>query len=108
MKYERTPENRIIAITDFGDVEVGRLGGILHPTATLSQEGDCWIDESSVVGENSHISGNVQIRDNCEIKNSTIGGEGVIGNCKVIDSNIKNKCLRGYTIVGGWIKCDRH
>ena len=59
-KYELTDEtidvdghilHRIKAIRDFGDVNVGELGGFIEKEENLSHNGKCWVcDDARVCG----------------------------------------------------------
>ena len=75
---------RIKALRDFKDVRKGDLGGFVQGYHNLSQEGNCWIYDSSRVSElakiidnaivinNSIISGNTRITGNHRVKNRII------------------------------------
>jgi NDP-sugar pyrophosphorylase family protein len=75
---------RIKALRDFSNVTKGDLGGFVQGYHNLSQEGNCWIYDSSRVSElakiidnaivinNSMISGNTIITGNHRVKNRII------------------------------------
>lgn len=67
---------RIRALKDFGDVKAGDLGGWVEKESNLSQEGDCWIYNESIVADNAVLSGNAKIH----------GITHVFGNAKVCDN----------------------
>lgn len=57
-KYELTTETkkegkrtlyRIRALTSFGDVAVGELGGWIEKEKNLAQDGDAWVGGNAVV-----------------------------------------------------------
>lgn len=69
-KYEFTGEtwrlgnvmlHRIKAVRDFGDVEVGDLGGWIEQEENLSHEGNCWISGNAKVYDNAKVSGNAKV-----------------------------------------------
>ena len=82
---------RIQAVKDFGDVKAGDKGGWVESERNLSQDGNCWIyDESVVYGgsrvcENAHICGNAIIE-----RKSSIGGEVFIKDAKVTEVEISD------------------
>ena len=89
-------------------VKRGELGGYITKNA-LSQNGTCWVDETSVVvsdnertmvyndafvGNKSKVCGNVNICDNAVVSNSTLKNHSELtmdikDDCKVIDSTLK-------------------
>lgn len=72
-KYELVPETitkfygkpmyRIRALKDFSDVKKGDLGGYVESEENLSQEGNCWIYDNSIVGLGSKVTGNAIVKD---------------------------------------------
>lgn len=102
-KYKFTEETKnlggrtlhqIVAVTDFGDVRVGDLGGWIEKESNLSQEGGCWISDDARIYDDAQIYGNAQIKtfhDICIM--SCFGSEGrttTAFNCK--DKTIKVNC----------------
>lgn len=72
-KYELVPETvtklygrsmyRIRALKDFSDVKKGDLGGYVESEENLSQEGNCWIYDNSIVGLGGKVTGNAIVKD---------------------------------------------
>ena len=94
---------RIQAIKDFGDVKVGDKGGWVESERNLSQLGNCWIYDESVVYGGSHVGENAKILNYSEIcdyahiwgnaiieRNSSIGGEVFIKDAKVTEVDISD------------------
>ena len=122
-KYELVPETgtklynrpmyRIRALKDFSDVKKGDLGGYVESEDNLSQTGNCWIYDDSIVGlgarvinnavvkdcstviAHSEISDNAVIEDDSHIDNSTI----VSDQSRVIKSFITNESAVVYKSV---------
>ena len=78
-KYEiitdQNDENygHIRALTDFGDVKKGDIGGKIDSYANLSQEDNCWVgydarvcDDAKVYG-NAWVYGNAKVFDNASV-----------------------------------------
>ena len=72
MKYEFTGEtreflgrtlHRIKAVSDFGDVKAGDLGGWVEKEENLSQAGDCWVYGNAWVSGSAQVSGNARVGD---------------------------------------------
>lgn len=111
MKYTLTEETRIIkdnakshvchrikAIKDIGDglIKNGELGGFVESTKNLSQDGESWIYDDSVVLGNASVTGNAKIygksiifgevRATTEsaVCGSVIGGNIVLRNCDIV------------------------
>ena len=86
--------HQIVAVTQFGNVHVGDLGGWIEKESNLSQKGDCWISGDARITGNARISGDAQIKsfhDICIM--SCFGSEGrttTAFNCK--DKTIKVNC----------------
>ena len=77
--------HRIKALRNFGKVEKDDLGGFIESEYNLSHEGDCWIDDNSIVLNSAKIC------DNAKIINSTIKNEVLIGEYACIcDSKIED------------------
>ena len=75
-KYEFTDEikvvngialHRIKAITDFGNVKVGELGGFIKKRANLSDEGNAWVSDNAEVCGNARVYGDARVCDNAEV-----------------------------------------
>ncbi len=65
----------IRALTDFGDVKKGDVGGKINNYGNLSQEGDCWVGYDASVCDDAKVSGNAKV----------YGNAWVYGNAKVYD-----------------------
>jgi NDP-sugar pyrophosphorylase family protein len=62
--------HRIRALRDFGDVKAGSLGGWVEKSSNLSQEGNCWIYDVSMVYQEAAILDAAQVRGACWIHNA--------------------------------------
>ena len=122
MKYEITDEvhphypnlRRIRALKSFNDVTVGELGGYVETPNNLSQEGNCWLHDSSRMHDNSHMYGNSCMHDNshmhdnsCMYGNSRMHGSSrMYGNSRMHDSSRMhdnshmhdNSCMTGDAV----------
>ena len=102
---------RIVALRDFGSVKAGDLGGFIQKESNLSHDGDCWIDEHTMVVSNSIVRGDAQISysdiwDGCVIEGSAIiSGCNMGGQIKISGGNISDSRIEGrnITIKGGII-----
>jgi hypothetical protein len=66
-KYEITPEGRVRALRDFGDVRAGDIGGFVDSEENLSHDGLCW------------VSGKAKVCGNADVcRHSSISGETVL------------------------------
>lgn len=108
-KYEKeeygTKLYRIRALKDFGNVKAGDLGGFVESENNLSQEGNCWIYETSKVCGNAHVSGNAKIVDSYVYDNAIISDSAVITK-SIVSEKIKIKetaRLNGSTVMGNGI-----
>lgn len=81
MKYEILDEiivfegrvlKQIKALRDFGNVKKGDLGGYVEHNLNLSQEGNCWIDEKTVICESGYVGGDVEIKGNVVVKGNSV------------------------------------
>ncbi|MFI3231121.1 MAG: hypothetical protein R3Y29_06200 [bacterium] len=104
---------RIRAIKSFNDVKAGDLGGYVSGEDNLSQEGNCWIyddsmvldyafiDQNALIFRNSIIRDNARISSNTNIVNSHISDNVyIIGESQVFESVIKNDVsITGSAIV---------
>lgn len=55
---------RIQALKDFSDVKAGDIGGFVENENNLSQDGDCWIYNDALCGDDARIFNNAKIYDN--------------------------------------------
>ena len=58
---------RIVALTNFADIEIGDIGGYVSGYHNLSQYGDCWIYHDAIVCECGKVYDNAIVRDNVMI-----------------------------------------
>ena len=76
---------QIQAVTDFGCISKGDLGGYIQSEQCLSQSGDAWVyDNAQVYGDarvydNAWVSGNARVYDNAQVS----GDARVSGNARV-------------------------
>ncbi len=94
---------RIIAKRDINNpyrtIRAGEKGGYVAVN-TLSQEGECWVDEESTIGPGCYISGDAFVSESNLVKNICVGNSALIsesimkapskasiyGGAKIIDS----------------------
>ena len=95
-KYELAPETvtefysksmyRIRALKDFSDVKKGDLGGYVESEENLSQEGNCWIYDASIVGLGGKVIDNAVVRGFSSVINgSEISDDAIVEKSSVID-----------------------
>lgn len=125
---EKTSIFQIVALVDIPSIGVkaGDTGGFIEDESNLSQEGECWIFDTSVVAQGSLVAGHAIIKNNskvwggsrvfdaavskAEIFSSLIGNQCVVDSSKVITSNcyegatIRNSELKNVTLWNGHIK----
>lgn len=77
--------NRIRALKNFGDVRAGDLGGYIQREYNLSQEGNSWIYDKSIVYQHAKVSDNAKIKGECFVSsNARIKDNAIImGNCLI-------------------------
>ena len=72
-KYEiitdQNDENygHIRALTDFGDVKKGDIGGKIDSYANLSQEDNCWVYHNAQVRGNARVYDDAKVFNNAEV-----------------------------------------
>lgn len=92
-KYELTDEtieydgrklHRIKALTFFGNVKAGEIGGWIESESNLSQEGNAW------VFDNAKVYGNAQVCDNAKVYDNAIVHDNakIYGNAKVHENSL--------------------
>lgn len=97
-KYELVPETitefycrpmyRIRALKDFSDVKKGDLGGYVESEYNLSQTGNCWIYDDSIVGLGARIIDNAIVKEcSSVIKHSEISDSAIIEKGSRIDES---------------------
>ena len=93
-KYEFTDEikvvngialHRIKAITDFGNVKAGELGGFIKKRANLSDEGNAWVYGNAEVSGNAEVYGDARVFGNAEVSDNAevFGDARVCGDARV-------------------------
>ena len=107
-KYELTEEtkefygrtlHRIKALKNFGDVEVGDLGGYIESESNLIQEGCAWVYGDAMVFDNAKVCGDAMVFDNAKVYGDAMVFDNakVRGNAMVFD----NAMVRGNAKVCG-------
>lgn len=97
-KYELVPETvtklyskpmyRIRALKDFSDVKKGQYGGYVESEENLSQTGNCWIYDDSIVGSGSRVIDNAVIKDSSRvICGSEVSDDAVVEGGSLIDES---------------------
>ena len=56
--------HRIQAVTNFGNVKAGDLGGWIEKEENLSHEGNCWVSGEAKVSGDAKVYDNAQVYDN--------------------------------------------
>jgi len=119
---------RIQALSDFGDVKKGELGGWIETEDNLSQWDRAWVRDNAYVYGNARISDDAQIYDNARISdhayicdNARVYGDAcvfghahiyrnakIFGNAKVFDNALISDCVQvsGNTRVFGDARID--
>ena len=85
-KYELTDEivkinsvilHRIKALTDFGEVNAGDLGGWVESERNLSHDGNAWVYDNARVYGNAWVYGNARVGGNAWVDgNARVGSNG--------------------------------
>ena len=78
----------IKAVKNFSNISFGDLGGYLERYYNLSQKGDCWVYDNSLVRDYARVSENAKIYDYARAyDNAHIYGNAVVGNNSVISGD---------------------
>ena len=96
-KYELTAEFiekwgkklfRIKALTSFGSVEAGELGGYVEKEDNLAQDGDAWVYGDARVCDNAEVYGDARVCGNAEVYGDAevYGNARVYGDARVCDN----------------------
>lgn len=85
----------VIDIPSIG-VKAGDLGGLICADSWLAQDGECWVDQDSIV-DSSKIKGNVFIEDS-KIVCSCVEGKGIIIRSNILYSNCHDFSSTNSTI----------
>ena len=88
LPYRKVVLHRIRAITDFGTVKVGDLGGWIEKEENLSHEGNAWVRGDAKVYGDAEVYGNAEVCDNAEVRdNAEVCGDAVVcDNAEVRDN----------------------
>ena len=126
-KYELTTEYkeigniklfRVKALTSFGNVKAGEIGGYIEKEDNLSQSGNAWVDGNARVNGNARVRDNALVDGNARVDGTALvdgnarvdGNVWVIGNARVGDNAIVdgNAWVRGDAWVKGnaWVRGD--
>lgn len=118
--YNGTKLYRIQALTDFGNIEAGDIGGWVASEKNLSQVGMCWLYDNSKVFGNAKVLGDSKICDTVVVcDNAVVDGNAMLFDEVVISGRGKvhgSAILSGMAMVssnasvGGtaWVKGDAH
>lgn len=106
---------RIKALRNFGDVEVGDMGGFVEKEENLSHEGPCWIYDDAMVYHNAKIRDNAIVRGYAHVYNESqvlhnaivegharVHGHGIVfGNARIKDNGsvFDHGIVNGFAIV---------
>ena len=118
-KYELTTECkeigniklfRVKALTSFGNVQAGELGGYIEKEDNLSQDGNAKVRGNARVDGNAWVRGNALVSDNAQVYSNALvsGNAWVDGNAR-IDGNARvsgNARVDGDARVSGNAKVD--
>ena len=100
IKFNGKKLYRIKALKDFGNVEVGDIGGYIESENNLSHSNNCWIYGGAEVWGNAEVFGDAKVWGNAEVwgdskvfGNAEVWGDSkVFGNSKVCGyAEIKSK-----------------
>ena len=126
-KYELTTECkeigniklfRVKALTSFGNVKAGEIGGYIEKEDNLSQSGNALVDGNARVNGNARVRDNALVDGNARVDGTALvdgnarvdGNVWVIGNARVGDNAIVdgNAWVRGDAWVKGnaWVRGD--
>lgn len=87
-KFYSKPMYRIRALKDFSDVKKGQYGGYVESEDNLSQLGNCWIYDNSIVGSGSRVLDNAIVKDSSKVINgSEISDDAIIEKGSLIDES---------------------
>lgn len=85
-KYELIPSDkeglyRVKALKDFSNVKKGDIGGFIQSENNLSHNGNCWIYNDAIVGDDTRIVENAVIRDRAVVCDNAV----VYGNAQILN-----------------------
>lgn len=85
-KFYCRPMYRIRALKDFSDVKKGQYGGYVESEENLSQSGNCWIYDHSIVCKGARVIDNAIVKDSSTVTNySEISDDAIIEKGSRID-----------------------
>lgn len=70
IEYKGYTLHQIIAISSFGDVKVGDVGGFIESEENLSQYGLCWVYDNSKAFGNAKIYDDASVHGKAEVSES--------------------------------------
>ena len=81
LKYLHNSFYRPRAVKNFSNIPKGDVGGYVRGYHNLSQKGNCWISDNSMVFGNAKVSGNAQVYEHAKVYNNAH----ISGNAHVYD-----------------------
>lgn len=89
---------RIRAIQDFGDIKAGDFGGWIEKYDNLSQDGNCWVYDTSWVYDNAKVCGDARVFGNATVCDNAMVAE----KAQVVSAVIEDRAqIRDNSIVHG-------
>lgn len=77
---------RIRAIKNFGNIKKGTIGGLIQSENNLSQNGNCWIDKSSIVRNPTIVLDNVFVCNESLLEDFVVfKGNRILENVQILD-----------------------
>lgn len=129
-KYELTNDtieicghklSRIRALTDFGNVKAGDLGGYVESESNLSHDGNAWVRDnaivrdsamvcdSAIVHDNAIVRDNAMVSDSAEVcDNAVVRDNAWVRNNAMVSDNATVRGNTDYLYVKGLGSCNRH
>lgn len=87
-KFYSKPMYRIRALKDFSDVKKGQFGGYVESEENLSQLGNCWIYDDSIVCKGARVIDNAIVKDSSTVTNySEISDDAIVEKGSRIDES---------------------
>ena len=123
-KYELTNDtieicghklSRMRALTDFGNVKAGDLGGYVESESNLSHDGNAWVRDNAIVRDSAMVCDSAIVHDNAIVRdNAMVSDSAEVCDNAVVRDNAwvsDNATVRGntdYLYVKGLGSCNRH
>lgn len=114
-KYEITSETKVIngvelhrikALKSFGNIKKGELGGWIESEKNLSQDGDAWVFDNTIICENATVDGHAMVYGNARVDgNAMVYGNAMVCGHATVGENAR---VDGHAIVGGHATVDGH